>query len=125
MSSERLASDWTSQDAEDRYDLPGGQWVAFRRDVSYGAQAKLDIACKALENEEALPKRLAFHIVSWSLTYPNGAALPVCEESVAELPTPRIMLLLRALEQHMTRETERYADPLSGDDSTSASPSAA
>lgn len=122
---EMKPSDWTARDGESRYDLPQGQWVAFKDEVSYGAQAKLDIACKKLPDEEALPKRLAFHITAWSLTYPDGRPLPVCEEALQEMPTRRLVAFLKALEQHNAAIEARYADPLSEGDSTSASPSAA
>lgn len=121
----KIASDWTAEDGRTRYDLPRGQWVEFRDEVSYREQAALDIACKALPDEDAMPKRLAFAITAWSLTYRDGSPLPVCEESLAEFPTRRLMPFLRALEQHNAAMEARYADPLSEDASTSASPSAA
>ena len=117
-------SDWIAKDGESRYDLPHGQWVAFKDEISYGQQSKLDITCKALPDEEALPKRLAFQITAWSLTH-NGKPLPVCEESLQEMPARRIVLFLTALQQHQEAIAARYADPLSESDSTSASPSAA
>lgn len=118
-------SDWTAKDGESRYDLPHGQWVAFRDEVSYGEQAKLDIACKGLPDEDALPKRLAFQITGWSLTYAGGKPLPVCEESLREMPARRLVLFLTALEQHQSVIAARYDDPLVESASSSASLSAA
>ncbi len=124
--STKIASDWTAEDSSTRYDLPKGQWVEFRDEVSYGDQAALDIECKPLADELALPKRLAFHMTAWSLTYPDGVKpLPVCEESLQAMPMARLWSLLKALQTHTEATKARYADPLSEDDSTSASPSAA
>lgn len=123
--STKIASDWTAEDGSTRYDLPKGQWVEFKNEVPYGDQKDLDIACKALADEEAMPKRLAFHITAWSLTYPDGRALPVCLESLMAFPVRRLVPFLKALEQHNKAIEERYTDPLSEDDSSSASPSAA
>jgi hypothetical protein len=128
MSDTKIASDWTAEDTSSRYDLPKGQWVEFRDEVPYGEQAELDIACKSLPDEQALPKRLAFHVTGWSLTYPQkagGGPLPVCEESLQAMPTSRLWKLLDALRKHNDVVKARYDDPLSEDDSTSASPSAA
>lgn len=128
MSDIKIASDWTAEEGSTRYDLPKGQWVEFKDEVPYGAQAKLDIACKSLPDEEAFPKRLAFHITAWSLTYPaksGGGPLPICEESLAAITTPRLMPLLKALDKHTKAMKERYDDPLPEDESNSASPSAA
>ena len=121
----KIASDWTAEDGSSRYALPKGQWVEFKNEVAYGEQAELDVACKALPDEKAMPKRLAFHITAWSLTYPNGLPLPVCVESLEAIPTRRLVPFLKALEQHNKAVEERYADPLSEDGSSSASPSAA
>lgn len=118
-------SDWLADSGSSRYDLPKGQWVEFKDEVPYGEQARLDITCKGLPDEEALPKRLAFHITAWSLTYADGRALPVCEESLQQIPTRRLVQFLKALEQHHKAIEERYADPLSEDDSTKPSLSAA
>jgi hypothetical protein len=93
--------------------------------MSYGEQAALDVACKALADEDALPKRMAAHITAWSLTYPDGRPLPVCEESLREIPTRRLLRFLPLLEQHGKAIEARYADPLSEPDSSSVSPSAA
>jgi hypothetical protein len=125
MSDMKIASDWTAEDSSTRYDLPKGQWVEFRDEVSYGDQADLDIACKPLADELALPKRLAFHVTAWSLTYPDGKPLPVCEESLQAMPMSRLWKLLKALQTHTEAIKAKYDDPLSEDDSTSASPSAA
>jgi hypothetical protein len=128
MSDEQIASSWVATDGSTRYPLPKGQWVEFRDEVPYREQARLDIECKKLPDEEALPKRLAFHITAWSLTYPKssgGGPLPVCEESLNEFPTQRLVAFLKALETHTTAMKDRYADPLSEDESSSASPSAA
>jgi hypothetical protein len=125
MSDMKIASDWTAEDSSTRYDLPKGQWVEFRDEVSYGDQADLDIACKPLADELALPKRLAFHVTAWSLTYPDGKPLPVCEESLQAMPMSRLWKLLKALQTHTEAVKAKYDDPLSEDDSTSASPSAA
>jgi hypothetical protein len=125
MSDTKIASDWTAEDSSTRYDLPKGQWVEFRDEVSYGDQAELDIACKPLADELALPKRLAFHVTAWSLTYPDGKPLPVCEESLQAMPMSRLWKLLKALQTHTEAIKAKYDDPLSEDDSTSASPSAA
>jgi hypothetical protein len=128
MSDEKIATDWTSEDSSTRYPLPGGNWVEFRDEVPYGEQADLDIACKPLPDEKALPKRLAYHITGWSLTYPakkGGGSLPVCEESLEAMPMPRLWRLIAALQTHTEATKARYADPLSDDDSSSASPSAA
>jgi hypothetical protein len=125
MSDMKIASDWTAEDSSTRYDLPKGQWVEFRDEVSYGDQAELDIACKPLADELALPKRLAFHVTAWSLTYPDGKPLPVCEESLQAMPMSRLWKLLKALQTHTEAVKAKYDDPLSEDDSTSASPSAA
>jgi hypothetical protein len=125
MSDTKIASDWTAEDSSTRYDLPKGQWVEFRDEVSYGDQADLDIACKPLADELALPKRLAFHVTAWSLTYPDGKPLPVCEESLQAMPMSRLWKLLKALQTHTEAVKAKYDDPLSEDDSTSASPSAA
>jgi hypothetical protein len=125
MSDTKIASDWTAEDSSTRYDLPKGQWVEFRDEVSYGDQAELDIACKPLADELALPKRLAFHVTAWSLTYPDGKPLPVCEESLQAMPMSRLWKLLKALQTHTEAVKAKYDDPLSEDDSTSASPSAA
>jgi hypothetical protein len=128
MSDTKIASDWTAEDSSTRYDLPKGQWVEFRDEVSYGEQAALDIACKPLADELALPKRLAFHVTAWSLTYPvkaGGGPLPVCEESLQAMPMARLWVLLKALQTHTEAVKAKYADPLSEDDSTSASRSAA
>jgi hypothetical protein len=125
MSDMKIASDWTAEDSSTRYDLPKGQWVEFRDEVSYGDQAELDIACKPLADELALPKRLAFHVTAWSLTYPDGKPLPVCEESLQAMPMSRLWKLLKALQTHTEAIKAKYDDPLSEDDSTSASPSAA
>jgi len=121
---EKLASDWTADDGSLTYDLPGGQTVSFRRDVSYGEQMELDLACKNLPDEAAFAKRLAFFITGWSLTYPNGTPLPIAEESIQALGMRRIPLLLAALQKHMETVKETYDDPLSDADSNSASPSA-
>lgn len=120
----KIASDWTAEDGSTRYDLPKGQWIEFKDEISYGEQARLDIACKGLPDEEALPKRLAAHITAWSLTYPDGKPLPVCEESLKEIPTRRLVKLLPLLEQHHKAVEARYEDPLSESASSSASPSA-
>jgi len=128
MSDTKIATDWTSEDGSTRYDLPRGNWVEFRDEVSYGEQADLDIVCKALPDEKALPKRLAAHITDWSLTYPakqGGAALPICQESLEAMPTPRLMALLNALKTHTDAQKAKYDDPLSDAVSSSASPSAA
>ena len=125
MSDAKIASDWTAEDSSTRYDLPKGQWIEFRDEVSYGDQADLDIACKGLPDEKALPKRLAFHVTAWSLTYPDGKPLPVCEESLEAIPMARLWKLLEALQTHTESVKARYADPLSEDASISASPSAA
>jgi hypothetical protein len=125
MSDMKIASDWTAEDSSTRCDLPRGQWVEFRDEVSYGDQAELDIACKPLADELALPKRLAFHVTAWSLTYPDGKPLPVCEESLQAMPMSRLWKLLKALQTHTEAVKAKYDDPLSEDDSTSASPSAA
>lgn len=122
---QKVFSDWTVKDGESRYDLPHGQWVTFKDEVSYGEQAQLDIACKSLPDEDALPKRLAFQITAWSLTYPDGRPLPPCEESLREMPTRRLFLFLQALETHQQAMAARYDDPLPESASTSASPSAA
>jgi len=121
----KIASDWTAEDSSTRHVLPKGQWIEFRDEVAYGEQAALDIACKPLADELALPKRLAFHVTSWSLTYPDGRALPVCEESLQAMPMSRLWVLLEALRTHTEATKAKYADPLSEDDSSSASPSAA
>jgi hypothetical protein len=128
MSDAKIASDWTAEDTSTRYELPRGQWVEFRDELSYGDQADLDIACKALPDELALPKRLAFYVTDWSLTYPAKAGagkLPVCEESLQAIPMPRLWRLLEALQKHTDAMKARYDDPLSDDASSSASPSAA
>jgi len=123
--SSKIASDWTAEDSSTRHDLPKGQWVEFRDEVSYGEQAALDIACKPLADELALPKRLAFHITAWSLTYSDGKPLPVCEESLQAMPMSRLWTLLTALQKQTEATKAKYADPLSEDDSTSVSQSAA
>jgi hypothetical protein len=125
MSDMKIASDWTAEDSSTRCDLPRGQWVEFRDEVSYGDQAELDVACKPLADELVLPKRLAFHVTAWSLTYPDGKPLPVCEESLQAMPMSRLWTLLKAFQTHTEAVKARYDDPLSKDDSTSASPSAA
>lgn len=128
MSDIKIASDWTAEDGSTRYDLPKGQWVEFRDEVSYGEQAELDIACKALPDEKALPMRLAAHITAWSLTYSQkagGGALPICQESLEAMPMSRLWKLLEALQKHTEAMKGRYDDPLSDADSNSASPSAA
>jgi len=121
----KIASDWTSDEGSTRYDLPRGQWVEFRDEISYGEQAALDIACKGMADEDALPKRLAAFISAWSLTYPDGRPLPVCEESLREMPTRRLVKFLPLLTDHHKAVEARYDDPLSERDSSSASPSAA
>jgi hypothetical protein len=121
----KIASDWTADDTSTRHDLPKGQWVELRDEVSYGEQADLDIACKPLADELALPKRIAFHVTAWSLTYGDGKPLPVCEESLQAMPMSRLWTLLKALQAHTDAVKAKYADPLSEDDSISASPSAA
>ena len=124
-STTKIASDWTTEEGSTRYDLPRGQWVEFRDEMSYGEQAALDVACKSLPDEDALPKRMAAHITAWSLTYANGTPLPVCEESLREIPTRRLMRFLPLLEQHGKAIEARYADPLPEPVLNSASPSAA
>lgn len=124
-STTQIASDWTATEGSTRYDLPRGQWVEFRDEISYGEQADLDIACKGLPDEKALPKRLAMHITAWSLTYRDGKALPVCEESLTELPTRRLLAFLPVLETHTAAITARYDDPLSEAASSKPSPSVA
>jgi hypothetical protein len=121
----KIASDWTAEDSSTRHALPKGQWVEFRDEVSYGEQAELDIACKPLADELALPKRLAFHVTAWSLTYADGKPLPVCEESLQAIPMSRLWVLLKALQTHTDAVKARNNDPFSEDDSISASPSAA
>jgi hypothetical protein len=121
----KIASDWTAEDSSTRHVLPKGQWIEFRDEVAYGEQAALDIACKPLADELALPKRLAFHVTAWSLTYADGKPLPVCEESLQAMPMSRLWVLLEALRTHTEATKAKYADPLSEDDSSSASPSAA
>jgi hypothetical protein len=121
----KIASDWTAEDSSTRHPLPKGQWVEFRDEVSYGEQAALDIACKPLADELALPKRLAFHVTAWSLTYADGKPLPVCEESLQAIPMSRLWVLLKALQTHTDAVKARNNDPFSEDDSISASPSAA
>jgi hypothetical protein len=86
MSDMKIASDWTAEDSSTRCDLPRGQWVEFRDEVSYGDQAELDVA--------------------W-------------------MPMSRLWTLLKAFQTHTEAVKARYDDPLSKDDSTSASPSAA
>jgi len=120
----KIASDWTAEEGSTRYSMPKGQWIEFQNEISYGDQARLDIACKGLPDEDALPKRLAAHITAWSLTYPDGKPLPVCEESLREIPTRRLVKVLPLLEQHHTAMEARYQDPLSDAASSSASPSA-
>jgi hypothetical protein len=121
----KIASDWTAEDSSTRHALPKGQWVEFRDEVSYGEQAELDIACKPLADELALPKRIAFHVTAWSLTYADGTPLPVCEESLQAIPMSRLWVLLKALQTHTEAIKAKNNDPLSEDDSISASPSAA
>ena len=121
----KIASDWTTEDGSTRYSLPRGQWVEFRDEISYGEQADLDVACKSLPDEKALPKRLAHHIAAWSLTYRDGKPMPVCEESLAEFPTRRLLEFLPLLEQHTKGIAERYADPLDDSAESKSSPSAA
>lgn len=123
MSDTKIASDWTAEDGSTRYDLPKGQWIEFRDEIPFGEQADLDIACKGLADEKALTKRLAAHITAWSLTYPDGKPLPVCEESLEAIPTRRLVKLLPVLERHQQEIEARYADPLSDSASSSASPS--
>lgn len=121
----KIASDWTTEDTSTRYDLPRGQWVEFRDEVSYGEQADLDVACKTLPDEKALPKRLAFHITAWSLTYKDGKPMPVCEESLAEIPTRRLLAFIPLLDQHNKAIATRYDDPLDDSAESKSSPSAA
>lgn len=125
MSDTKIASDWTASTGSTRYDLPGGQWVEFRDEVPYGEQADIDKRCKKLDDEDAFPIRLAAVITSWSLTYPNGNPLPICPESIASFGAPRILRLIKTLSQHNEAMKASYADPLSEDDLSSASPSAA
>lgn len=120
----KIASDWTAEDSSTRYALPRGQWVEFKDEITYGEQADLDIACKSLPDEKALPKRLAHHITAWSLTYQGGKPMPVCEESLMEIPTRRLLSFLPLLEQHTKGIAERYDDPLSDAASSKPSPSA-
>ncbi len=124
MSDHKIASDWTAEDTSTRYALPKGQWVEFRDEIPYGEAAALDIQCKGLEQEDALPKRLSAQIAAWSLTYADGRPLPVCEESLREFPTKRLLTFLPLLDRHAEAIEARYADPLSDGASSSVSPSA-
>lgn len=106
-----MARKWFVEPETVRYDLGDGDWIEFKKDITYGEQQKLKKAALSLSREDTEGVLdinwdmvdivdLVMWTVDWSLCDGDGNPMPITTETVSALSRDGAQRLQDELRKH-------------------------